>query len=92
MDISVFLITARNRSPLRHEVFTRYPAVCHDRTLVDLVYDAKARKMALAVSLFCGLANDVRTLYLNRDPELLELIQSVEAVEKMVSENLKKVA
>lgn len=47
----------------------------------------------LACSLsWCRLVNDVRTRYLNRDPELLELIQSVEAVEKMVPENLKKVA
>lgn len=66
--------------------------VCHDRTLVALVYDAKARKMALAVSRFDRLVNDVRTLYLNRDPKLLELIHSVEAVEKMVSEDLKKAA
>lgn len=40
----------------------------------------------------CRLVNDVRTRYLNRDPELLELLQSVEAMEKMVPENLKKAA
>ena len=40
----------------------------------------------------CRLVNDVRTLYINRDPKLLDLIASVEAVEKMVAEDLKKAA
>lgn len=41
---------------------------------------------------WCGLVNDVRTLYINRDQKLLDLIASVEAVEKVVLENLKKAA
>lgn len=41
---------------------------------------------------FCGLVNDVRTRYVNRDPELLKLIQSIEATEKLVPEYLKKAA
>jgi len=40
----------------------------------------------------CGLMNDVRTRYLNRDPELLKLIKSVEAAEKMIPDDLKKAA
>lgn len=40
----------------------------------------------------CGLVNDVRTLYINQDPKLLKLIQSVEAVEKMVAKDLQKAA
>ena len=40
----------------------------------------------------CGLVNDVRTLYINRDPELLKLIQSIEATEKLVPDYLKKAA
>jgi len=40
----------------------------------------------------CGLVNDVRTLYLNRDPKLLKLIQSVKEIEKMLPENLEKAA
>ncbi|OIQ90061.1 putative DNA-invertase from lambdoid prophage Rac [mine drainage metagenome] len=40
----------------------------------------------------CGLVSDVRTLYINRDPKLLELIQEVERIEKMVPESLKLAA
>ncbi|MDO8742763.1 MAG: hypothetical protein Q7J45_04545 [bacterium] len=40
----------------------------------------------------CRLVNDVRTRYINRDPELLDLIASVKAIEKMVEEDLKKAA
>ena len=64
--------------------------VWHDRTLVALVYDAKARKMALAVSRFGRLVNDVRTRYLNRDPEILELVEAVTELQKLALEDLKK--
>jgi len=37
----------------------------------------------------CGLINDVRPVYINHDSKLLKLIQSVEAVEKMLPADLK---
>lgn len=40
----------------------------------------------------CGLVNDVRTRYINRDPTLLKLIEEIRAIEKMVPEELKKAA
>ncbi len=41
---------------------------------------------------WCGLVNDVRTRWVNRDPVLLKLIADIEATEKLVPEYLKKVA
>lgn len=40
----------------------------------------------------CGLMNDVRTLYINRDPDLLNLIEAVKKLEVRVSDKLKKAA
>lgn len=40
----------------------------------------------------CRLVNDVRTQYINRDPKLLELITSIEGIEKMIPEDLKRAA
>ena len=40
----------------------------------------------------CGLINDVRTRWVNRDPALLKLIQDIEATEKLVPDYLKKAA
>ena len=40
----------------------------------------------------CGLINDVRTRYVNRDPDLLKLIEEIKATEKLVPDYLKKAA
>lgn len=40
----------------------------------------------------CRLVNDVRTRYINRDPKLLELIDSIKKIEEMREESLKKAA
>jgi len=39
-----------------------------------------------------GLINDVRIRYVNRDPDLLKLIEEIKATEKLVPDYLKKVA
>jgi hypothetical protein len=36
------------------------------------------------------LVDDVRTRYVNRDPELLKLIQDLEAIEKMFPDDIKR--
>ena len=38
------------------------------------------------------LVNDVRTLYINRNPQLLALLQNIEVLEKMLPEHLKDAA
>jgi len=39
-----------------------------------------------------GLIDDVRTRYQNRDPQLLELIQSIKTIEQMLPDGVKEVA
>jgi DNA invertase Pin-like site-specific DNA recombinase len=41
---------------------------------------------------WCRVVNDVRTRYLNRDPQLLKLIEEIGAIEKMRSEDAEKAA
>ena len=62
--------------------------------LFSFIYPHSKRGNMLGGHIFyrCTLVNDVRTLYINRDPKLLDLIASVEAVEKMAEEDLKKAA
>ena len=40
----------------------------------------------------CGLVNDVRTQYIDRDPKLLELIDSIQKIEDMRSNPLREAA
>ena len=66
-----------------HLVEFRWTYPCGKRFHLDMV---------LLSLLLCGLVNDVRTRYVNRDPELLKLIASIKATEKLVPEYLKKAA
>lgn len=64
-----------------------------DRRLsIEAVFPYSIQPESASFLTLCGLVNDVRTRWVNRDPDLLKLIQSIEATEKLVPDYLKKAA
>ncbi len=64
-----------------------------DRKLnIEAAFPYSMQPKSVSFLALCGLVNDVRTVYLNRDPKLLMLIQSVEEIEKMLPEDMKEAA
>lgn len=94
-SLSNFLRFARNLLSVLDpgSAVIRKLMICLRLSIPGTRYKNIIAKRFASISLFlCTLVNDVRTLYINRDPKLLDLIASVEAVEKMVAEDLKKAA
>ena len=59
---------------------------------IEAVFPYSVRPEIAPFRTLCGLVSDVRIRYLNRDPQLLKLIEEVEGLERKVSETLKKAA
>ena len=64
-----------------------------DRKLnIEAVFPYSLQPESTSFRTLCGLINEVRTRYVNRDPALLKLIEDIEATEKLVPDYLKKAA
>ena len=59
---------------------------------VEAVFPYSIQAESVPLLTLCSIVNDVRTRYLNQDPQILELIREVEKIETAVSENLKEAA
>lgn len=62
-----------------------------DRKLnVEATFPYSIKSQSASFHTLCGIVDDVRILYVNRDPKLLNLIESIKRVQKMFPHHLKK--